>query len=118
MHYQINQSNKEEKKMPSIRFDRFYKYDEITALLQQYASEYPDLVVLRSMGKSYEGRDIWLLTVTNFKTGLDTEKPAFYVDGNIHAIEVSASTACLHHLHHLVNGFGKDESWFFGENNF
>ncbi len=48
--------------------------------------------------------------MTNFATEPMTEKPAFYVDGNIHAVEVSASTACLHHLHSLISGFNTDET--------
>jgi len=96
--------------MPDIQFDRYYRYEALTKLLHQYAEEYPHLVKIGSIGKSYEGRDIWFLTVTNFETGPDHEKPAFYVDGNIHAVEVSASTACLHHLHSLISGFNTDET--------
>ena len=28
--------------MPPVRFDKFYKYDELTAILQAWASEHPD----------------------------------------------------------------------------
>jgi len=94
--------------MPDVKFDTFYRYDELTQILRRYAEEYPGLVRLESIGKSYEGRDIWLATVTNFETGPDTEKPALYVDGNIHASEVSPSTACLFHLHTLFTQYGSD----------
>lgn len=95
--------------MPEIHFDRFYRYAELTQLLQGYAQEYPNLVRLDSLGKSYEGRDIWVLTVTNAATGPDNEKPAFWVDGNIHATEVSASTACLYFINQLVTTYGTDD---------
>ncbi len=92
--------------IPVPRFDQFYRYAELTRLLQDYAQARPDLVQLSSIGKSHEGRDIWLLTVTNFATGIDTDKPAFWCDGNIHAGELTASTACLYWLHQLVSGHG------------
>lgn len=95
--------------MPEISFDRYYRYDDLTSLLNAYQSEFPDLVSMKSIGKSYEGRDIWLMTVTNTKTGSPDTKPAFWCDGNIHASEVSASTAVLHILDTLLNGYGKDE---------
>jgi hypothetical protein len=38
------------------------------------------------------------------------DKPAFWVDGNIHAAELTASTACLYYLHTLEEGYGKDEA--------
>lgn len=95
--------------MPQITFDRYYHYDDLTRILQAYAQEYPSIVRLDSIGKSYEGRDIWVATITNFASGTDTEKPAVWVDGNIHASEVSASSACLHLIHTLTSGYGTDE---------
>ena len=91
-----------------IRFDQFYRYEELTQLLHDFAATYPNLVRIRSIGRSYKGRDIWLLTVTNFASGSDREKPALWVDGNIHSVELAASTACLYLLHTLVNGYGTD----------
>jgi len=97
--------------MPAIpvpRFDEFYRHGELTRLLQDYADAAPQLVELRSIGSSHEGRDIWLLVVTNTATGADTDKPALWVDGNIHAAELTAGTACLYFLHQLVAGHGED----------
>jgi murein tripeptide amidase MpaA len=96
--------------MPKIRFDRFYRYDDLTRLLKAYAREYPDLIRLESIGKSHEGRDVWLLRATNFKTGEDSEKPAFWVDGNIHASEVTTSAAALYLIHKLVTKYKQDEN--------
>ena len=93
---------------PTPRFDTFYKHDALTRLLFDYAEAHPALVSLRSIGKSYEGRDIWLATVTNASTGIDTDKPAFWLDGNIHAAELTASTACLYYLHQLLTQYGRD----------
>ena len=90
---------------PVPRFDQFYRYPELTRLLQDFAAAAPQLVSLQSIGKSHEGRDIWLLVITQKATGAHTDKPAFWVDGNIHAAELTASTACLYWLHQLVSGY-------------
>ncbi len=95
--------------MPSLRFDKFYKYDELTAILHAWATEQPDRFRLTSIGKSFEGRDIWLATVTNFATGPDTEKPAFFIEANIHAPEVTGCTAALHLIAKLLTQYGVDE---------
>ena len=94
--------------MPKIRFNKFYKYNELTRLLKAYAKEYSNLLRLESIGKSHEGRDVWLVTATNFKSGSDAEKPAFWVDGNIHASEVTASAAALYLIQSLVTKYKKD----------
>ncbi len=96
--------------MPAIEFDRYYRYDELTRLLHDFAAEYPHLVQVDSIGTSYEGRPIWIVEVTNSATGPAAHKPAFWCDGNIHASEVSASTAVLYLLNKLTTQFGKDDT--------
>jgi len=94
--------------MPSIAFNRYYRHDELTSLLKAYASEYPALVEVKSIGKSHEGRDIWIAEITNSATGAAADKPAYWCDGNIHASEVSASTAVLYLINKLCTQYGKD----------
>ncbi len=98
--------------MPSalagLRFDTYYRYDDLTRFLHAFAEEHPTLVKVESIGASHEGRDIWLATVTNTVTGPDTEKPAFWVDGSIHATELAPSTALLLLIHRLVTGHSAD----------
>ena len=95
--------------MDDLRFDKLYKYDELMAALDSLASARPDLVTLESIGRSHEGRDIRLATVTNTATGPHDEKPAIWVDANIHSTEITGSTAALHLLHRLVTQHGVDE---------
>lgn len=95
-------------KPPTPRFDTFYKYDALTRLLFDYADAYPALLRVTSIGKSHEGRDIWVATLTHTATGAAEDKPAFWVDGNIHAAELTASTACLYYLHQLLSGYGTE----------
>jgi murein tripeptide amidase MpaA len=94
--------------IPTPRFDVFFRHDDLTRLLRGYAQALPTLVEVRSIGKSHEGRDIWVVIITSKATGADVDKPAFWVDGNIHAAELTASTACLYWLHKLVTGYAKD----------
>jgi len=94
--------------MPAVAFDRFFRYPELTEILHAFAREHPSLVAVESIGHSHEGRDIWIVTVTNTATGPADEKPAFWVDGNIHATEVASSAANLYFLHTLVTQYGKD----------
>src|SRR5918994_5906810 len=95
--------------VPDVRFDRFYRYDELTEILQGWAEERSELVRVESIGSSFEGREIWLCTLTNFQTGPDLEKPAFLIEANIHSIEVTGTTAALHLIERLLSGHGDDE---------
>ncbi len=91
-----------------ISFDRHYQYDDLVAILAQLTAQYPALVRLESIGKSHEERDIPLVVITNAATGPDVDKPAFWVDGNIHATELAASAACLYLIVSLLEGYGND----------
>lgn len=95
--------------MVDISFDHYYRYDEVTSLLNAFAEEFPNLVKVESIGKSYEGRDVWVATVTNFEAGSPEDKAALWVDGNIHATEVSPTTACFYLLNKLTSEYGKDD---------
>jgi hypothetical protein len=90
---------------PTYEFDRYLRYDELTAWLRGMADANPGLVTVESYGRSFEGRDLWLVTVTDASTGAHDTKPAHWVDASIHAVELTATVAACYLVHHLVEGF-------------
>ena len=92
----------------NVKFDRFYRYNDLTKILKDVAAKYPHLLALTSIGKSFEGRDIWLISATNTTTGVAEDKPAFWIDANIHSSEVAGSSASLYFINKLVTEYGKD----------
>ena len=92
-----------------VRFDRFYTYAALDETLEAWASEFPRLLQLGSIGQSYEGREIPIASVTNLETGPAEEKPAVFVHAQIHAMEFTGTTAALHLLDRLLHGHGSDE---------
>jgi len=94
--------------MTNNKFNSYLKYEQLCTTLKSYADNYPSLIKLQSIGKSFEGRDIWLASVTCFASGPDHEKPALWVDGNIHSAELVSSMAALKLIDTLTNGYGTD----------
>ena len=76
----------------------YYLYDEMMELLQGWVQAYPELMQLSSIGRSYQGRDIPLVTLT---LG-DGEKPAVLLSGNLHGVEIIGSCAVLYAIHRLL----------------
>jgi murein tripeptide amidase MpaA len=93
--------------MSTPHFDTYYKYDQLTDILQGYSRSHPHLFQLQEIGRSHEERAIWLATVTNFATGTDRDKPAFWVDANLHAAELAGCMASLHLLETLLSQYGQ-----------
>jgi len=90
-------------------WNRYYNYEGITELTRKLAEAHPSLVTRESIGKSYEGRDIWLLTVTNFESGDPDRKPGMYIDGNIHSNEIQGTEMSLYTAWYLAETFGDIE---------
>ena len=94
--------------MNMLKLDHYYRYDELTETLHELASEYPSIAKLKSLGKSVENRDLWLMEITNTETGPAEDKPAVWIDGNTHAGEVMGSMVCLKTIWHLLTKYGED----------
>ncbi|MCY7389621.1 MAG: M14 family metallopeptidase [Burkholderiales bacterium] len=90
-----------------IHYDRFYRYAEFTEILHAFVKKFPQLLSLESIGKSFEGKDIWVVTATNQKTGAAVDKPAYWVDANIHASELAGGAASLYLIDTLTKNYGK-----------
>ena len=90
-----------------LQYDRFYRYADFTEILHQFVKKFPKLLALESIGKSFEGKDIWVVTATNQKTGPAADKPAYWVDANIHASELAGSAAALYLIDTLTKNYGK-----------
>lgn len=87
---------------------KYQRYDEITDLLHAWVALYPGLCRLDSIGKSVEGRDIWSVTLTNFATGEDKAKPAYHINGQHHAGEVTAAAVAIYTIQYLLSNYGTD----------
>ncbi len=89
-------------------FQHYHTYTEMVWWFKRWADQYPELVDLYIAAQSFSGRDIYQLTVTNKKTGKDTDKPAMFIDGNRHSGEVTAAESAFWLLHHMLTNYGKD----------
>jgi hypothetical protein len=71
---------------------RYLRFADLEAQLKAWADAFPQFVRLRSIGRSQEGRDLWVLIV-----GVDPDhlRPAVWIDGNMHAMEVCGSSVAL-----------------------
>src|SRR6478735_5852837 len=88
-----------------VTWNRYYNHTGITDICKKLAAAHPDLVKLESIGKSFQGRDMWVLTVTDFKKGKPEEKPAYYLDGNIHSNEIQGAEMALYTAWYLAETY-------------
>jgi len=91
-----------------LTFDRYHSLDVIYQWMERWADEYPDIVSLHEIARSFEGRTVLQMTLTNGKKGRDTDKPAAFFEGNRHSGEITSAESVLWLARHLIEGYGKD----------
>ena len=92
-----------------IAWNRYYTLDQMNDFIRRIGDAYPDLVEVRTMGKSLQGRDL-LIAIVNPKQGASHEtKPAMWIDGNVHGNEIQAGEVVLYTLWYLAKSYGANE---------
>ena len=77
-----------------VHNDHFYTYDELQELLLAAQEAHPELCKLTPLEKTPGGRTIWSATLSTAPTAEEAAKrPAFYVQGGLHAEEGMGITA-------------------------
>jgi hypothetical protein len=90
-------------------WNRYHDYSESTKMLQDLAKAHPEFCKLESLGKSYGGREMWVITVTNFAKGPLEDRAAMWIDGAIHANEIQATEVALYTAWYLLEVRGQSK---------
>ncbi|WP_158879743.1 M14 family metallopeptidase [Amycolatopsis anabasis] len=81
----------------------YHTYAETTAELQKAAKDHGDIAKLSSVGKSFEGRELNLLTI-----GGGDNKPGVLFTCNQHAREHLTTEMCLRIVNRFTDGYATD----------
>jgi hypothetical protein len=90
-------------------WNRLYDVEEIYSLLDRLQMEWPEFVGSSVLGTSVESRDLRLYTIHNPKTGPDEDKPAMWIDGNVHGNEVQGAEAVVYTAWYLLENYTTNE---------
>ena len=91
-----------------ITFDKYHTVEEFQDFIETVVARHSDLAQLSVIGLSRARRPIVAVEINNAETGPAHEKPAFYLDGNIHGGEVLGGEGALFFLNHLLTRYGED----------
>ncbi|MFL5673546.1 MAG: M14 family zinc carboxypeptidase [Chloroflexota bacterium] len=86
---------------------KYHTYAEMVAEIQAAQTAYPGIVAVHSIGKSYQGRDIWVAKVSD-NVAVDEPEPEVMFDGLHHAREHLSLEQTLAILRWLTHGYGTD----------
>lgn len=83
-------------------------YQEVTDRLAELERAHPNLARTHVIGQTRQGRDLVVLEITNFETGPGEEKPGLWLDGNIHAVEVTGRQLLWYFAEAALASYGSD----------
>lgn len=90
--------------MTDVNYGKFYTYKELEEVLKAFAEEYPENMRLSSLAKTNEGRDIYLVEITDDVNSSATErKPAYYIQASLHSSEPAGANVCFHLMQTLLS---------------
>ncbi|XP_075219947.1 carboxypeptidase D-like isoform X2 [Lycorma delicatula] len=91
----------------SLEF-KYHNYDQMTKYLRMTSSRFPHLTALYSIGKSVQGRDLWVMVVSASPYEHMIGKPDVKYVANMHGNEAVGRELMLHLIQYLVNSYNTD----------
>lgn len=117
-----------------ITFDEFHGNTGTVKYIQAVARAYPNITKLLEIGKSTMDRPIYVLVISNMRTGETIDsyiqlrnirkeniqnvtkmqpyqgKPGSFICGSTHGNEYTGTEVCLYIIDKLVSGYGEDDT--------
>lgn len=85
----------------------YHNYQALTDELRNLADSYPDIARLSSVGKTAQGREIWMITISD-QVDRDEREPKLLYIANMHGDEVVGRELSIYHIRRLLNEYGKN----------
>jgi len=89
----------------------YHHYDEMTAWLRDFSGAHHDLVALYSIGKSVQGRELWVIVVSTSPFDDMVGKPNVKYVANMHGNEAVSRELMLHLVEELVNRYEQGDEY-------
>jgi hypothetical protein len=85
----------------------YHNYQAMTDELRNLADSHPEIASLSSIGKTVQGRDIWMMTISDNVDAEEREPELLYI-ANMHGDEVVGREMSIYHIRRLLNEYGQN----------
>lgn len=89
-------------------YDGYRTYAEAVVEMQQLVADHPDIFVLWDIGDTHEGRDIWVVKVSDNPATDEENEGEIFIHGNTHAREIMTLEIPMYILNELADAYGTD----------
>ncbi|CAG9564612.1 unnamed protein product [Danaus chrysippus] len=98
-----------------MTWKQYHRLEDIHGFMDYLAKTYPKIVSVNSIGKSYEGRDLKVLRISDGKPS----NKAVFIDGGIHAREWISPATVTYFINQIAENFDEESDdirnidWYF-----
>ena len=94
-------------KNKDVDWTSYPTFEQITAKMQEFATRYPNIAKLSSIGKSVQGRDLWVLKISD-NVGTDEVEPEFKYISSMHGDEITGRELTIRLIDEMLTKYGSD----------
>jgi hypothetical protein len=87
-------------------FGHFHTYPEVKAAIDSAVANHPGIARSFSIGRSYQGRQIWAIKISD-NVSSDENEPEVFINAQIHARERAPNELALFMIRLLTNRYGQ-----------
>jgi hypothetical protein len=91
---------------PALVGEDYHNYKAMTDELHRLADSHPEIAKLTSLGKSTQGREIWMMTISH-NVDLDEGEPELLYVANMHGDEVVGRELSIYHIRRLLTEYNQ-----------
>ncbi len=106
----VNDLAEEPPPPPSMPFGpppQYHTYETLTQALQTVAADHPNLVRVFSIGQSVQGRELWVVKITD-NPDVEEDEPEVRYVAAMHGDEVVGKEMCVYLIDLLTDSYGSD----------
>lgn len=91
-------------------FSSYHNYDDLTKELKRLVNANKGIAKIESIGKTLEGRDLWVVTIANPDGAPVDERPAMFIGANFEGDHLIGSEISLSVINHLLKNYNSDDA--------
>ena len=91
----------------NLTWDRWLDHTEVGERMKLMEKTWPKFLKMKSLGKSYGGRDIWMMTVNNPASGTEANKAGMFIEANVHGNEIQGTEVSLYTIWYLMENYDR-----------
>jgi carboxypeptidase D len=85
----------------------YHTYETLTSDLATIAADHPDITDLVTIGQSVQGRELWMMEITD-NPDVEEDEPEIHYISSMHGDEVVGKELCFNLINYLTDNYGTD----------